>query len=56
MLASSGDRMPPCGVPVGGVLPFAEFGEDPGLQERLDQRQHALVLDPCPHPVHQGRV
>jgi site-specific DNA recombinase len=39
-----------------GVLLFAEFGEDPGFQERLDQRHHACVLDPCPHPVHQGRV
>ncbi len=30
--------------------------EDPGLQERLDELQHALVLDPPAHPAHQGRV
>jgi hypothetical protein len=34
-------------------LAFAVFGEDPGFEERLDQCQHALVLDPCPGPVHQ---
>ena len=39
-----------------GFPVLAELGEDPGLEERLDQRQHALVLDPRPHPVHQGRV
>jgi len=38
------------------VLVFAEFGEDPGLEERLDQQQHPLVLDPPAHPVHQGRM
>ncbi len=35
---------------------FAEFGEDPGLEERLNQPQHPLVLDPAAHPVHQGHV
>nr|WP_245651756.1 hypothetical protein [Streptosporangium amethystogenes] len=29
-----------------GVPVFAEFGEDPGFEERLDQRQDALVLHP----------
>ena len=38
------------------VLDLAELGEDPGFEERLDQAQHALVLDPATHPVHQGRV
>ena len=28
----------------------------PGLEERLHQRQHALVADPTAHPVHQGGV
>ncbi len=28
----------------------------PGFEERLHQRQHTLVLDPGPHPVHHGRV
>ena len=39
-----------------GVLEVAEFGEDPGFEERLDQPQHSLVLDPQPDTVHQGRV
>ena len=39
-----------------GVLVLAEFGEDPGLKERLDQQQHTLVLHSEAHPVHQGRV
>jgi hypothetical protein len=30
--------------------------EDPGPEERLDQPQHALVLDPPAHAFHQGRV
>jgi site-specific DNA recombinase len=30
--------------------------QDSGLQERLDQGEHALVLDPGAHPVHEGRV
>lgn len=29
---------------------------DPGLQERFDQRQNPLVLDPMPYPFHQRRV
>ena len=47
---------PPCGVPVRVSLHFAEFRKDPRFEERLDQREHPLVLDPDPHPVHQGRV
>src|SRR5205809_7392926 len=39
-----------------GVHADAEYGEDPGLEERLDQRQHTLVFDPAPDPVHQHRV
>ena len=39
-----------------GVPLLTEFGEDPGLEERLDQGQHALVLHPRPDPAHQGRV
>jgi hypothetical protein len=35
---------------------LAVQGHDPGFEERLDQRQHPLVLDPSPHPVHQGDV
>ena len=37
------------------LFPVSEFGEDPGFQERLDQRQYPLILDPCPEAVHQGR-
>jgi hypothetical protein len=32
------------------------LGQDPGVEERLDERQHALVFDPVAHAVHQGRV
>jgi site-specific DNA recombinase len=39
-----------------GLLAFAEFGQDPGFEERLDQREHALVLDSCPDPVHDRAV
>ena len=39
-----------------GVPLLTELGEDPGLEERLDQGQHALVLHPRPDPAHQGRV
>src|SRR4051794_38269282 len=38
------------------VFPLAGLGEHPGLEERLHQREHALVLDPGSHPVHQGRM
>ena len=34
----------------------ALLGHDPGLQERLDQRQHAPVSDSRSHPVQNGRV
>ena len=33
------------------VAVLAQFGEHPGLEERFHQRQHALVLDPGPHPL-----
>src|SRR5665811_1802592 len=39
-----------------GALILAEFGKNPGLEERLHQRQDTFVLDPQPYPVHQGRV
>lgn len=42
--------------PGGGLVPFAEFGHDPGFEERFHQRQHAFVLHPRSHSVHQGRV
>ena len=56
MLASSGERMPPCGVPVlvSRVMPSSD--EDPGFQERLDQPQDALVADASPHPGQQRRM
>ncbi len=38
-----------------GVAFFlAVRGHDPGLEERLDQRQYPLIVDPSAHPVHQG--
>ena len=48
--------IPPCGVPVTVSSKAAVLGHDPGPQERLDERQHALVRDPLAHPAHQGRV
>ena len=56
MLASSGERMPPCGVPVSVSRLRPSSVRIPALQERLHQRQDALVPDPSPHPAHQGRV
>ena len=38
-------------VPTATVFLVAELSENPGLEERLDQRKHALVLDPGPHPL-----
>ncbi len=38
------------------VLDASLLGHDPGPQERLDKRQHALVPDPPTHPAHQNRV
>ena len=38
------------------VLGGASLGEDARLQERLHQREHTLVCDSRPHPVHQGRM
>jgi hypothetical protein len=43
MLASSGERVPPC-------------GEDAGSQERHDEGQHASVGDALAHPAHEGPV
>ena len=38
----------------GVALFLAVRGHDPGFEERLDQRQYPLILDPSAHPVHQG--
>ena len=46
---------PACGVPV-TVSSKPACSHDPGPQERLDERQHALVPDPPTHPAHQSRV
>ena len=56
MLASSGERMPPWGVPVFVPINRGVLGEDARLQERLYQVQDTLVPDPVSHPVHKGRV
>jgi DNA invertase Pin-like site-specific DNA recombinase len=64
---TEGDNQPGCQLRWGrvdaalrragpGVLLVAGFGEDPGLEERLNQCQDALVFDPGPHPVHEGGV
>ena len=43
-------------LPGAGVALFqiAVGRHDPGFEERLDQRAHPLVRDPCPEPVHEG--
>ena len=56
ILASSGERIPPWGVPVIVVPVNAVLSEDARLQERLHQAQDALVPDPMSHPAHEGRV
>lgn len=38
------------------LVALAEFREDSGFEEGLDQRQDALVLHPVTHSVHQGRM
>ena len=44
MLASSGERIPPWGVPVIVSLLHLILGEDAGLEERLHQRPgHACL-------------
>ena len=55
MLASSGERIPPWGVPVLVFLARPSSLRMPA-QERLHQGQNALVPDTTPHPVHQGPV
>jgi len=44
------------GRPGESVLVLAELSEHTGLQERLHQRQNALVLDARPHPLHNEGV
>jgi len=38
------------------VLADPELIESPGFEERLHQREHALVLDPCPYPLQSSGV
>jgi hypothetical protein len=53
-LASSGDKIPPCGVPVR----VSRFGPSsvrtPALRNALTSPRDLLVRDPPPHPVQQG--
>src|SRR5262245_20538175 len=39
-----------------GVLTLAKFGENPGLEKRLDQCQNAFVFDPQTYPLHKSGV
>jgi site-specific DNA recombinase len=39
-----------------GVLAVAGLGKNPGLEEPFHQREHALVLDPCPYPLQSSGV
>ncbi len=56
MLASSGERIPPWGVPVIVVAAEPSSERTPALQERLHQAQDTFVSDPTSHTVHQGGV
>lgn len=55
-MASSGDRIPPCGVPVRVLPPGAVLTEDAGFRQAPYQRQDPLVPDALAHPPHQGGV
>ena len=56
MLASKGREDPALWRAGDRVLEASLLGHDPGPQERLDERQHALVPDTLAHPARQGRV
>ena len=56
MLASSGERIPPWGVPVPVFLDQAVLAEDACSQERLYQGQDPLVPDTTPAPGPSGPV
>ena len=51
ILASSGERMPPWGVPVLVSLPHPILREDAGVEERLHQSHDTLVSDSMSHPL-----
>ena len=42
MLASSGDKMPPCGVPVSVSSLFSEFSHDPDLRNAFTKASTRL--------------
>jgi hypothetical protein len=56
MLKISGDEMAPWRRAGERAAALPEPGEHPGLEERLHQRRHALVLGPAPHPLHDSGV
>ena len=56
MLASSGDRIPPCGVPVGVSRSSPSSVRIPAFRNALTRARTRLSFDPSTHPVHQGRV
>jgi hypothetical protein len=56
MLASSGERMPPWGVPVCVARLISASVRIPEAKNRPGQSQHALVGDPTGDPIHQGAV
>ena len=56
MLASSGEAMPPWGVPVFVSLIAPSVGHDARLQECLDQGENTLISDASAHPIQKSRV
>lgn len=56
ILASRGDKIPPCGAPdlVSLTSPFP--CEDSCVQEGLDQAKNPFIADASAHPAHQGRA
>ena len=56
MLASSGESIPPWGVPVIVLWRLPILGQNPGFEERLHQTQDTFVSDPIPYPPHESGV
>jgi hypothetical protein len=50
-LASHGDKIPPLRVPACEYPQPGLGAEDPGLEERCDQRRDASIGDPLAHPI-----
>ena len=54
MLASSGERMPPCGVPVLVPLTAPSSERIPAIRNAFTKPSDALVPDSIAHPVQRA--